>query len=122
MKHILSLFFLLSAWHVYGQDTTKVEQYCEVTVESRSSFSSKVVIKVDYGQERNTWKNNWLKDDAGNLQKFNSPVDAINYISRKGWKLVNAVVIGQGAESVHYYVFKKEFNKADTEPLPSTKD
>ncbi len=123
MKPVIILFFLLTAWQVYGQDTTKVEQYCEVTIETRSSFSSnKVVIKVDYGQQRNVWKQNWLKDKGGKPQKFNSPVDAINFMGKEGWKLVNAFGLGGGADSTHCYIFKKEFNKADTEPLTSTKD
>ena len=57
-----------------------------------------------------------LKTKAGRLKKFNSVIDAINYLGKSGWRLVNAFPVSTGSgPMVYHYVFKKEFSKADTE-------
>jgi len=113
MKKILTLAGLFFSLHVFAQDSTKVEQYCEVTA-SGKLFSTKVTIDVDYGEERSFWKDHRLKDDDGKLKKFNSVIDALNYLGKMGWKLVNAYPVYNGSSSnIYHYVFKKEFTKAE---------
>lgn len=108
----LSLFVSLS---ILGQDTTKVEQYCEVVATARL-LSNKVTINIDYGEEHSIWKDNRLRTDEGKLKKFNSVIDAINYLGKDGWKLVNAFPISTGnGPTVYHYVFKKEFTKSETD-------
>ena len=106
------LFVSLSA---IGQDTTKVEQYCEVVATARL-LSNKVTIDIDYGEERSIWKDHRIRTDEGKLKKFNSVIDAVNYLGKDGWKLVNAFPIYTGSgPMVYHYVFKKEFSKAETD-------
>ena len=115
MKNILIAFFLLLSAHSFAQDTSRVEQYCEVTA-SGKLFSNKVTIDVDYGEERSFWKDHRLKDEDGRLKKFNSVIDALNYLGKSGWKLVNAYPVYNGSSSnVYHYVFKKAFTKAEAE-------
>ena len=115
MKKILTLAALVFSLHAFSQDTTKVEQYCEVTA-SGKLFSTKVTIDVDYGEERSFWKDHRLKDDDGKLKKFNSVIDALNYLGKMGWKLVNAYPVYNGSSSnIYHYVFKKEFSKAEAD-------
>lgn len=115
MKKFLTLFFLVCSLNSFSQDTTKVEQYCEVVATGRL-FSSKVTIDIDYGEERNFWKDHRLKDEEGKLKKFNSVIDAINYLGKIGWKLVNAFPVSSGnGPMVYHYVFKKEFPIAETD-------
>lgn len=116
MKKIIVFISLFIAVKSDAQkDTTPVEQYCEVVATGRL-FSSKVTIDIDYGEERSIWKDNRLKDDNGKLKKFNSVIDAINYLGKDGWKLVNAFPVSSGnGPMVYHYVFKKEFSKSDTE-------
>ena len=115
MKKILTSLLILISIHGFAQDTTKVEQYCEVTATGKL-FSNKVTIDVDYGEERSFWKDHRLKDDDGKLKKFNSVIDAVNYLGKLGWKLVNAFPAYNGnSANVYHYVFKKEFSKAEVE-------
>jgi hypothetical protein len=115
MKKILILVGLIFSLHGFSQDSTKVEQYCEVTA-SGKLFSTKVTIDVDYGDERSFWKDHRLKDDDGKLKKFNSVIDALNYLGKAGWKLVNAYPVYNGSSSnIYHYVFKKEFSKAEAD-------
>ncbi|HKB42854.1 MAG TPA: hypothetical protein VKC90_00630 [Chitinophagaceae bacterium] len=117
MKKIIAIFCFLIALESNAQnDTSKVEQYCEVVATARM-LSNRVTVDIDYGEARSIWKDNRLKDESGRLVKFNTLVDALNYLGRNGWKLVNAfpIISSSGSAPVYHYVFKKEFLKKDTE-------
>ena len=70
-------------------DTSKIEQYCEIIATPRL-LSNKVTIDINYGEAKSIWKDNRLKDDEGKLKKFNTVVDALNYMGKDGWIFVNA--------------------------------
>lgn len=115
MKSILVTLLLFASLSLLAQDTTRVEQYCEVVATGRL-LSNKVTIDIDYGEERSIWKDHRVRTDEGKLKKFNSVVDAVNYLGKDGWKLVNAFPISAGnGPMVYHYVFKKEFAKSETE-------
>ena len=60
-KTIIVVILTLTTFKLFSQsDTTKVEQYCEVVATPRS-FSNKVTIDINYGEERSLWKDNRLK-------------------------------------------------------------
>jgi len=115
MKKIIIIACILIGFKSNAQDTAKVEQYCEVVATPRL-LSNRVTIDVDYGEVRSLWKDNRLKDESGKLVKFNTLVDALNYMGRNGWKLVNAFPAYSSANSapVYHYVFRKEFLKSET--------
>lgn len=114
MKHILFITIILfSSLQSFSQkDTTKVEQYCEVVATPRL-LSSKVTIDIDYGEVRSIWRDNRLKDDDGRLKKFNTTIDALNYMGKDGWTLVNAFPVLTSNIQTYHYVFKKAFKKSD---------
>ncbi|MEO5783704.1 MAG: hypothetical protein ABIQ07_10555 [Ginsengibacter sp.] len=110
---ILSAIILLSSFQLFAQsDADNVEQYAEVVASPRL-LSSKVTIDIDYGEERSIWKDNRIKTDEGKLKKFNTVVDALNYMGKDGWKLVNAFPYITGNTQVFHYVFKKSFPKSE---------
>lgn len=95
------------------QDTAKIEQYCAVIATPRL-LSSKVTIDIDYGESRSVWKDNRLKTEEGRVKKFNTVVDALNYMGNNGWQLVNAFPVSTGTNTfVYNYVFRKLFLKAE---------
>ncbi len=79
------------------------EVYAQVRVRPRF-LSNKVSIPLDYGQERNFWGGDTRIRDAesGKVKKFNSAVDALNYMSSQGWEFVFAYTlpIGDGRDNV----------------------
>jgi len=115
MKKSIIILCILIAFKSNAQDTTMVEQYCEVVATPRI-LSNRVTIDVDYGEERSLWKDNRLKDETGRLVKFNTLVDALNFMGRNGWKLVNAfpAYASNNSAPVYHYVFRKEFFRRDT--------
>ena len=116
MKKLIILLFMIVALRSNAQkDTLHVEQYCELVATPRL-LSSKVTIDIDYGDERSVWKDNRLRDENGRLKKFNTVIDALNFLGNDGWKLVNAFpVFPPNSQAVYHYVLKKEFLKTDTE-------
>ncbi len=108
-KIIIVLLITFTTIKLFSQsDTTKVEQYCEVVATPRS-FSNKVTIDINYGEERSLWRDSRLKNDEGKLKKFNSVIDALNYMGKDGWLFVNAFPDNVANDKIYHYVFKKSF-------------
>ena len=117
MKKILfPLFLLLFCISGFAQtDSSAVEQYCTVIATPRL-LSSRVTIDIDYGERRSMWKDNRLKDEDGRVKKFNTVVDALNYMGNEGWQLVNAFPYTNGGNTYTYhYTLKKKFLKSEAE-------
>lgn len=115
MKNIIIIALILfSSFSSFAQsETDKVEQYAEVVATPRL-LSSKVTIDIDYGEERSIWRDNRLKEDNGKVKKFNTTIDALNYMGKDGWTLVNAFPTTVGTNSqVYHYVFKKSFPRSE---------
>ncbi|MDQ2719924.1 MAG: hypothetical protein M3Z26_09240 [Bacteroidota bacterium] len=114
MKKIFTFLLLIFYFNSYSQDTTMVEQYCELIATGRV-LSNKVTIDIDYGHERSFWNDHRLKEEDGKLKKFNTVVDAVNYLGKTGWKLVNAFPASTSDGPIYHYIFKKNFLKSETE-------
>ena len=66
-----------------------MEQYCEMVASARL-LSDIVTINIDYGEAKSICNDNRLREENGKLKKFNTIVDALNYLGKNGWKLLNA--------------------------------
>jgi hypothetical protein len=73
-------------------------------------LSNKVTIEIDFGQENKYWsvKDTQVKDENGKLLVFNSMIDALNFLSKNGYKFVNAYAITIASQNVYHYILKKE--------------
>ena len=84
-------------------DAIQREVYAQIRVRPRF-LSNKVSIRLDYGQERNFWGGDTrIRDEnTGKVKKFNSAVDALNYMSLQGWEFVFAYTlpIGDGRDNI----------------------
>ncbi len=89
-------------------DTIKIEQYCQVIATPRL-LSNKVTIDIDFGEEKSIWRDTRLRTEAGKIKKFNTVIDAINYMGREGWIFVNAFPVRRGETEVYHFAFKKQF-------------
>lgn len=109
-KTVLILLVNIFTGIAYAQlKPATVEQYCSLNVMPRL-LSNKVNIDVDYGNPRKlfSFKDNRVKDDDGKAKKFNTAVEALNYMSSQGWKLVNAMALTEGGNTVYRYIMKRE--------------
>jgi len=119
-KIILSVFILLPVIAFCQTDTTKIDQFCELTAQGRI-FSNKITIDIDFGEGRSMFrfKDTRIKDEvSGKVKKFKSTVDALNYLGAKGWRLLNAFPVSEptglgGNQNVYHFFFVKSFDKSE---------
>lgn len=87
--------------------------YIEI-VGQNQLFSSKMKVSVDYGQASSWWDGydrGMLVDENGKEIKFNSMIDAMNYMSALGWMFMQAYVVPDGNKDavggvVHWLLYK----------------
>ena len=100
--------------------------YCEL-VGSHKFLSTKMNVKIDFGQERKFFGDNRLTDKNGNVIEFNSMIDAMNYMAGLGWKFEQAYVVANVSSSktdpavstlntVHW-ILSKTLNAEAEDPL-----
>lgn len=126
MKKIVALMFCLMTVISINAQNESVENgpqevYCMVVAVQKGLFSHKVKITIDYGQSTqfNFWgsqdKQMKLVDKDGKTLKFNSVIDACNYVASLGWTLVSAFPMKDDKQGdAYHYVFKKVLNKGET--------
>ena len=106
-KLAMAAFILLFAYSSRAQtDTSKVEQYCQVIAKPRL-LSNKVTIDIDFGEEKETS----LRTEVGKVKKFNTIIDAMNYMGRSGWTFINAYPVKIGDTDIYHFAFKKRIEK-----------
>jgi len=104
MKLFITLLFMMSSVFLFGQ----TEVYCMI-VGTKVPFKKKVTVQVDFGQGINGWKpkESVLKDNKGKPIKFESMIDALNYMSGQGWRFVDAYAITAGNQNVYHWIMSK---------------
>lgn len=114
-KFIVLSMVLLYATCIHAQrDTSKVEQYCQLMVTQRI-LSNKVTIDIDYGEEKSYWKDSRLTGSDGKFKKFNTIIDAMNYMGQAGWVFISAYPVHIGSTEIFHFAFKKQFAKSDSQ-------
>jgi len=112
-KLFLFSAFIVVCCLVHAQQQNYV--YCEL-VGTGKIFSSKVTVQADFGQETTYWKGvDEIKDENGKKIRFNSMVDAMNFMGTKGWEFVQAYVVTESNQSVYRWLLKKEISQEETE-------
>ena len=109
---IISIVLLSSIVSNAQTDTSKVEQYCQLILMQRL-LSNKVTIDLDFGEEKSFWNDNRLKTANGKIKKFNTIIDAMNYMGTAGWIFINAYPIRTGESEIYHFAFKKLFVKSE---------
>ena len=107
------LFFQLAVFAAFSQtDSTKVEQYCQIIATPRL-LSNKVTIDIDLGEEKSFWADTRIRSYDGRLKKFNTIIDALNFMGKEGWTFINAYPVRNGSTDVYHYGFKKLFLRSE---------
>ena len=110
-KLVMAAFISLIAYSSNAQtDPTKVEQYCQVIATPRL-LSNKVTIDIDFGEEKHIWNDTRIRTEVGKLRKFNTIIDAMNYMGRSGWTFINAFPVKMGNSEIYHFAFKKPVEK-----------
>src|SRR4051794_26024826 len=92
-------------------DTAKVEQYCQV-IATPTLLSNKVTIDIDFGEQKSFWRDNRFNTYDGTFKKFNTIIDALNFMGKEGWIFINAYPVRNNESEIYHFGFKKFFLKS----------
>lgn len=77
-------------------------------------LSTKMNVRLDFGQETKSisFKNGLkIKDEKGNTVKFNSMIDALNFMSANGYEFQFAYTSKENDDDALYYILKRREKK-----------
>lgn len=112
-KIIVMALFLMGVQHSFAQtDSAKVEQFCQIIARPRL-LSSQVTIDMDFGGVKKFWNDTRLKDQQGQLKKFNTVIDAMNYMSKEGWTFINAYPVKTYGVEIYHIAYKRLISKSE---------
>jgi hypothetical protein len=112
MKKLLTVCIILHSLCSSAQtDTSKIEQYCQVIATPRI-LSNKVTIDIDFGEEKTYWGDERLRSFEGKVKKFNTIIDALNYMGKNGWVFINAYPVHMANTEIFHFAFKKQFYRS----------
>lgn len=101
MKKYLLVLMLLIANIAYSQTTRPA--YCEVMAWNFWGVG-KVYITIDLGAERK----GTICDANQKPVKFNSPIDALNYMAKLGWAVKDTYFLSELKDKVLHFLLVKE--------------
>ena len=106
------LLFMLTFLSYSQSDTNEGMSYTHCLIVGQQSNllkPHKVKVQVDFGQGIKLWspRESMLKDQNGKPIVFESMVDAMNFMSSKGWTFENAYAMPKGSGYVHHWLLKK---------------
>lgn len=89
--------------------------YCEI-VGTQKFMSRKLTIVVDFGDKLSVWADNRMKDENGKAITFNSMIDALNFMGKRGWQFSQAYAVNEGNNgNVYHFLMIKPFDELDDE-------
>lgn len=104
MKKLFILIFISISNIAYSHQK---EIYCDVTA-SQLTLLSKIYINVDFGNSK--W-GKLIVGENGKPLKFNSVIDALNFMAEDGWHLINTLLITHQNQQVYHYIMAKKIDK-----------
>jgi hypothetical protein len=119
MKQLISITFLLTVFglsNVFSQTVNDVPikdidvEYVQIVGTSKA-LSNKLTIQIDFGQRTKYFSSgneNRVKDEEGKPLKFNSMIDALNFMAENGYEFVNAYAITISNQNVYHFILRKE--------------
>lgn len=73
--------------------------YCEISG-LRNPNRKGIYVRIDFGQEHKGKSTYLITDASGRMIRFNSCVDALNYMAFRGWELVQSNTFGEEGDFV----------------------
>jgi len=118
-------FIFAAVFHAHAQTVNGIPiqdidaEYVQI-VGSGTFLVNKISVNIDFGQRNKAFnmKDTQIRDKKGKLAKFNSMVDALNFMSANGYEYVDSYVMlapqqnmtqpQQPLQSVQYFLLRKK--------------
>lgn len=100
------------------QDVDEITTYALILGINKNvlGIGNKISVQIDFGEEKNFWGNDGrdiLVDENGKDIKFNSMVDALNFMGSRGWVFENAYAITMGNQHVYHWLVSKKIKAGE---------
>ena len=96
MKKYIFILLFIGSLSINAQTVNDIKiedipvRYVKLLIESKGMSSYNVNVSLDYGQMNKLKdKNGFIIGDDGERVKFNSPISAINFLEKKGFRLIS---------------------------------
>ena len=135
MKTLIIIAMLAIANIAAAQDNNVLPlQDMEKPVETPTYFYAELVgtanfggnkiasVNIDFGQAKKYAEDTRLRNADGSIKKFNSMVDAMNWMGSMGWEFVQAYVVTMGNQNVYHWLMKKNTQNMSDAELESLTD
>ena len=94
---------------VYEND--KIEVFCDL-ISTKKFLGTTHTISVNYGNRDSLWLDQKIQTlTESQLKKYNSIIDALNYMGNEGWKTISSYSTSHNSYLVEHYILKKEIKK-----------
>lgn len=105
----LFAFGISNAQSINGTKLADIKSAYVEIVGTSNLMGTRVTIEMDFGQAVNIWrsKDNVIIDDAGKAMRFNTMIDALNFMTKYGYDFVTAYAVTMGNQNVYHYLLKK---------------
>lgn len=110
----VTFFFSISAFCQTVNDIPIKDidaEYIEIKGAPGEAFGRNIRVLIDFGQARRSLgsKEQIIRDVDGKKMKFNSMIDALNFMSANGYEFVQAYGVSiSNKEIEHYYLMRKK--------------
>ena len=92
-------------------ENKSIEIFCDL-ISTRKFLGTKEDISINYGNRDSLWTSDKMFTlVASDLKKYNSVIDALNYMGSEGWKEISSYSTSHNSYIVKHYVLKKEIKK-----------
>lgn len=110
----LLIVLSLSSKAQSSADSTHLSPYVFCELIGSSDINTKTKVVVDFGLDHPNRKEKRLVDEqTGKIKVFNSMIDALNFMSIKGWEFVQAYVTMDGKDSITHWLLKKKASSTE---------
>lgn len=99
---LFAVFSLVVNAQNYKNDGKPYAFYCQLV--GFKNLAAQLRLKVLWNNMKD--ENN-LRDENGKKIEFTTMVDAMNYMSKRGWDYVECVTYKEGTNNVVHYIFRK---------------
>ena len=117
MKKLIYIIVFLFSFNSFSQSIngvpfTEIDSPFIQIVGTVKLLSSKVTVMIDFGQSTKLFGNNKkqfsILDKNNKKVEFNSMIDALNFMTKNGYKFEQAYVVTVGNSNTYHYLMSKD--------------
>ena len=92
-------------------ESKNIEIFCDL-ISTRKFLGREENITINYGNRDSLWTSDKMFSLlASDLKKYNSVIDALNYMGSEGWQEISSYSTSNNSYIVKHYVLKKQIKK-----------